>query len=870
MLKCLTEVIKASKGKLTKKEAQEILDQIEARFKAKMPKKGMSEARRIEGQIDPASMSTAERMQLAAEEAFKERLKGKENDVKRSELQVAIVAAGQARVAMNGHGVKGVQEYLLKDLAGQITGEKELLMAELYKGLEPFMFANRGKLSDEQQLKVLTHIMEPDLVKRLAGDLDKATPEERLAYQFRLVENRVINRKKAAGADINYLPGHFPQAWDPNSVRWFGLSLKDKLAYRPESLGGDILKLKRAKARAQENFVNHVLPLIDRTKYTDRETGAPLDDAQVKEVLRDVWATLASHGLAGNPEAAPGNTSLAKSLEVHREIHFKDPESFLAANNTFGSRDLFTAMVQGINRHATEIAMLEKLGPNSEAGFRSILQYGKSIEGERTTFGREGSTMAEKIFDEITGKVNMIGEDKFELISRVMQGARNMITSAKLGMLPLSQLVDLATFHAIAHSNGFGAGDEIKTIATFLNPRKKIDRDMAKFHGMLAQSVINDVALRYGDASKGAGWTSKAADATVTWSGAKFWTDSMKQGFQVLTGKHLADSKGKTWGKLDERFRAMLERNLIGEDEWNIIRQSETAEIGGYKVITPVLVSKTVTRDMVPMDGKWKTLDAATASEQLVRQTAAKVAAMMNEEADVAIVSPGHKERAIAKWGTKPGEFPGELMRSMLLFKTFSIAMLTKVLPRIYAEGSAANRASFAAQLLTGMMVTGALAVQLKEIAKGRNPRDMSDPKFWGAAFMQAGGLGIFGDFAFADANRFGGGPVSSFLGPVAGLGNDIMKLTTGNAQEIAKGQDTHFAAEAIQFTKNYAPAMNLWYTRLALDHLLFFHIQEAANPGYLRRMKHRTMKENNQTFWWNPEDSIPAGMPSMGAAVGE
>lgn len=861
-MKCLDEIIKASRGKLSKKEAKDILDEIERRFKAKMPREGMTLARRMEGQRDPASMTTTERMQLAAEEAFTERVKGKAADVKRQELQVSIAAMAQRRVALNGHGVKGVQEYLLKDLAGAITGEKELLMAELYKGLEPFMFMNQGKLSQEQQLAVLTKIMDPDLLQRVGMYPEKATPEETLAYQFRLIENQVFSRKNAAGADVKYMPGHFPQAWDPQSVRHFGLTAMEKLSFRQEWLGGNITQIKRMMSRAQENFVEHVLPLIDRTKYTDRETGALLDDAQTADVLRDVWATLASHGLAGNPDAAAGSTSLAKQLEVHREIHFKDPESFLAANNSFGSRDLFTSMVTNVQRHATELALLEKLGPNPDAGFRTALQYGKSIEADRTTFGREGSTMAEKIFDEITGRTNMIGEDKFDLISRVMQGARNLITSAKLGMLPMSQLVDLATFHAIAKSNGLGAMDEIKAITTFLNPRNKIDRDLAKFHGMLAQSVINDVALRYGDASKGAGWTSKAADATVTWSGAKFWTDAMKQGFQVMTGKHLADYQGKNFLDLDEPFRRMLERNLIGDKEWELIRQSETAEIGGFKVITPVLVSKVTTREGSQFLQKATNvnLEASRQAERFTREVAAKVAAMMNEEADVAVVTPGFKERAIAKWGTKPGEAPGEFMRSIFLFKTFSIAMLTKVLPRIYAEGSAANRASFAAQLLTGMMITGAMAVQLKELAKGRNPRDMTSASFWGASFMQAGGMGIFGDFLLADANRFGGGFVSTVGGPVAGMITDIQKLTVGNAEDALAGKDPHIAADTIQFAKNYTPLMNLWYTRLALDHLLFFHIQEAANPGYLRRMEKRTKKQNSQTFWWNPTDSVPGG----------
>ena len=31
----------------------------------------------------------------------------------------------------------------------------------------------------------------------------------------------------------------------------------------------------------------------------------------------------------------------------------------------------------------------------------------------------------------------------------------------------------------------------------------------------------------------------------------------------------------------------------------------------------------------------------------------------------------------------------------------------------------------------------------------------MTTPAFWGAAFLQGGGMGLYGDFLFADLNRY-------------------------------------------------------------------------------------------------------------------
>jgi hypothetical protein len=866
----------AAKGAITKKEAENIIREIEKRFNAQMPNKDINLPRRYDLKRDPSSMTTQERMVLAAEEAFTEVAQEKKNAVKRSQLQVKATAAAQQQVARYGNGTKGVQEFLLRDVAARARGIEELLMAELYQGLEPYMTASGHKMDDAQQLEIMRLIQDTELHKH--DPKPDASPAELLARAFRKIEDNVHQRKNGAGADIGYIPGHFPQAWDANAVRWFGLDIKQKLKFLP---GRDQSVIARMREKARANWVEHVLPMLDRSRYMDEETGAPLTEAELSDVMGNVWQTIASHGLSGmDPATAAGGTaSMAVQLAAHREIHFKDPESFLAANDAYGTRDLFTAMTGNIRRHANDIAQMEALGPNPESGFKTALAYGMQTQAEKTTFGREGSTLATHIWDEITGRSNMVAEDKFDLVARVMQGARNMIVSAKLGMLPFSQLVDVATFQAIAKSDGLGMGEAYRAIFTMFNPLNSADRAAARKGGMLASMVINDVAMRYGDAVRGVGWTSKAADATVTWSGAKYWTDSLKQSFQVLIGSHVAEGREIEHADLPDAFRGMLDRHGITPEHWDVIRRADPVPVGGFDIVTPWSVKRAVGPGMdaaASVPGSYG-VRLEKAGERTVLEAAERYAAMLAEESDVAVLTPGKKDTAYLKGGTKPGEFAGEFMRSIALFKSFSLAIYTKHLPRLTNAqyGSARSRAEVGAQMLVGMMLTGALAVQLKEIFKGRNPRDMTDAKFWGAAFMQAGGLGLFGDFFLGDANRFGGGPVTSILGPVAGMGNDILKLTTGNVQtaldgkQHKKGMVEDFAGDAIQFAKNYAPLMNLWYTRLALDHLVFYEVQESINPGYLQRMKQRAKRDQNQTFWWDPHDKLPESGPDLSTAFG-
>jgi hypothetical protein len=174
-------------------------------------------------------------------------------------------------------------------------------------------------------------------------------------------------------------------------------------------------------------------------------------------------------------------------------------------------------------------------------------------------------------------------------------------------------------------------------------------------------------------------------------------------------------------------------------------------------------------------------------------------------------------------------------------------------------------------------MVMGALAVQMKQLASGKDPRDMNPDsvegmKFWAAAAAQGGGLGIFGDFFFSDANRFGKGPVSTFMGPVASAGDDLMRLTAGNMQQLLTGEETNFTSEAVRMAGHYTPiASSLFYTKLAYQRLLIDQLtlmtDRKANARF-KRMESRLRKEYGQKYWWRPGKVTPKRAPDLSAIM--
>ncbi len=170
--------------------------------------------------------------------------------------------------------------------------------------------------------------------------------------------------------------------------------------------------------------------------------------------------------------------------------------------------------------------------------------------------------------------------------------------------------------------------------------------------------------------------------------------------------------------------------------------------------------------------------------------------------------------------------------------------------------------------------MVGALGEQLSQISKGRDPLNMEDPKFWAKSAMRGGGIGLFGDFLFADQNRYGGGIVNSLAGPV--LGSQVpaaLKLTLGNIQELAaEGEARNAGRELSRFVEANMPGRSLWYARLAMERLIFDELEAAIDPKAaksFRMIEQRARRDYGQRFFWRPGRPVPDRGPDLEAAVG-
>jgi hypothetical protein len=237
----------------------------------------------------------------------------------------------------------------------------------------------------------------------------------------------------------------------------------------------------------------------------------------------------------------------------------------------------------------------------------------------------------------------------------------------------------------------------------------------------------------------------------------------------------------------------------------------------------------------------------------------------------------------------KPGTPSGEILRSVAQFHSFPTAMVSRHLRRIWdtpqgLQGAplgygaeygnpTVNRLAVTAAFTVALALTASIGLQIKQIILGKDPLDMTDPKFWQKAAAMGGGLSYLGDFLTrdpVDQRTFGFERYMGLAGPLAGTAGGVVDLTFGNAYDLAKGRNPNAAAEALGFANRNMPLVNMWQTRAAWEHWFLFYAQENLNPGYLARMQRRAQREWGQDAWWAPGDAFPDRAPDFGAAVGQ
>lgn len=710
------------------------------------------------------------------------------------------------------------------------------------EGLKPFL--TKGDLDAD----IADALWRMGLAKPLDGLSKEAVAIAEVMQKYQETARIDANR---AGAFIRKLPGYVVrQSHDPYKIQRAGF----------------------------KQWRDEILPLLDERTF---EAGSDADDfllATYNALVSGVHLKVST----GQPNGFKGPRNLAKKVSAERVLHFKDGLAWNEYNKVYGTGSLREAFLGGMDRSGESTGMMRRLGTNPESNWNAALDelqldLKNDPEGLRK-FQQDRNGLLKTRFSEVDGTsrmaVNHVG-------ARVASNLRAWQSMAKLGGAVISAVTDLPVAASEMRYQGKGMLSSMGTLIGGMVKGKKPaeQREILSTLGVFFDSVRGEVVSKFSADDTLGGKMSRAQQLFFKLNGLTWWTDTMRSTAALMMSHHLAYNRALNWDQMNPDLRRTLELFDFDAGKWDLVRNTGAKLADGREYMTTQGIDDIADADLAGyLTSKGRTVNAAAIGE-LREELRGSLRSYITDRASYAVIEPDARTRAMMRRGTQPGTVAGELLRFVGQFKAFPVAILQKSFGReLYGRGyqpgayganpgreliqsmrSGNGEKLGIAQLMLWTTMFGYGAMATKDLLKGREPRPADDPKTWVAAMLQGGALGLYGDFLFGEANRFGGGLTQSLSGPTLGLidgGYDLFA-------RARDGDDT--AAAAVRYTIQNTPFANLFYTRAALDYLFLHSLQEALNPGSLRRMERRIEKENAQRFLISPSRNY---LDTTGAVV--
>lgn len=686
----------------------------------------------------------------------------------------------------------------------------------------------RGKVRKPAQLE--------DIVRARHGEQVESADAKAISDAIGDVFAELRTRFNALGGDIGYdAKFGLPHRWDAARVR----------------------------AVPFETFRDTVLPELDLGRMKDPKTGLAFTESGIDDALRAVYETIRTDGFDGLGEASVGGSrKLADRRSDARFLQFRDADGWLAVNREFGSADPYSAIVDHISGMASDIAMMERFGPNPDATVKWLgdqverrLRQNADPSANPLNMARTERESIDKLWAEVNGAngVPMLGGPKRAAVVRFLHGTRDIITGAKLGKAAISAFFgDMGNIKVVKDFNGLPATSELLGYLREFKPSSAADRALAAeleiglqdaAHGMIGLN-------RYFGKSQSPAATKLIADASLRVTGLNRVTRAGQAHFSKTFMWALGREAGNSFDALPPKMRAAMERYGINASDWDAMRGTELVQGGEFdsrKFMSPRKV-----REISPA-------------------AAEKLTDMVLSERAAAVIESSARARAMLNWGN-PGTLKGEAAKSLLQFKTFTASMMMAHGERMMIDAKLGPMAGamYAARLFITLTVFGAAIVQARQLTKGQDVRPMDTWEFWADAMVAGGGIGILGDVigTYKDQDMADLGNIVS--GPMVGLATDVGKLTIGNGIRAARGKETKVGRDLVELLRKNTPGSSTWYAGLAFQRLVTDNLRSLADPDYRDawRTMERRARQQGTDFWWAPGDAAPGRAPDFSNAV--
>lgn len=615
----------------------------------------------------------------------------------------------------------------------------------------------------------------------------------------------------------------------------------------------------------------------DIKPHLDMDRSFPdADAADVDGILTEIYHTIIT-GVSNDTTPLMrgqrvGPANLATRLGRNRILHFKDADASIAYRDMYGRGSTIQGVFGMLKHQAHTAGAMDTFGPNPKAMILSLaakLQKDLKAKSAALSPGKAREKLDKQMNDlnaadgdiaKLKSTIDAITQLSSRPVNITAANIGNSIRTvqgmAKLGGAVLTAMpTDTVTMGAAAMFRGQGFWNGIfRSLGEVANGSSR--KDIGFLMGEGFDGLIGHLGSAMNDGPPGV--MSKAVQNFYKWSGLSGWTDSARAASARVTAAHLGMNVGKAFDKLDARLRHVLTLNGITDAKWNAIRKAGYKEANGNHYLTPDgirglsddLIEPIVADQIAAIKSAAKGKDVATKIKQIIDRGRVDLELDFHryyaDEASYSVVETDAASRRVATAGYRPGTLAGEVMRYVMQFKGFPIAFSQRILGRaiLNAPTGRGGQAAHLGTLLAGLTAAGYMAMTMKDMARGVwPPRDPFSPGTWGAAALQGGALGIYGDFLFGARSRFGQGPIETLSGPTVGTAADLYNIW----QDVRQGDPN--AGRMLDVAINNTPFINMFYTRTAVDLLFMNSLREVSKPGYLKRQESNLRKDRGQRF---------------------
>jgi hypothetical protein len=683
---------------------------------------------------------------------------------------------------------------------------------------------------------VFVEVMDNPFLKDEDGAINRSISGNEKAYQMAKIVKKwndiILEDKNSLGANIKKLPGYiFRQSHQQD-------------------------KMLKAGGSAVTDEASHKIAWISKIKLKlNHEMTFKGEDPD--KVLSDIWVNLidGKHMQSVTGSLDYGSANIPRRQSANRVLHFKSGKDFYDYDQEFGIGDLGKSLEFGFTKTAQDVGLVKQLGTNPKKNLETLIRLlqnhyrGKGVGSKNISF--------EKIkndYEQIDGTSN-IPDDA--TIAKIGAGIRTFQTIGKLDQVTITSLTDIVYMMAEANYQGMNifetfssslrelkrlsSPEELKEILEPLNLGLEHFAGQFSEHFTTKEGMIGNFSNVQSGFFKLIGFTSLMR--------------RQKSSFALMMQNHYGNLTEKSWDLLPDKTKNVLGQYNIDGAKWDIMRKTRLVDAEGRKFLTlknlddipNEMVSNYITKfkpDIKKITDK-KILEVKKEIQSSWRM-------FLYDRIHFAILEPTAREKAFISRGFRKGDVLGELWHMATQFKSFPITVVMKALAREikgYQPGMKYNAAipSLAMMTILGTTV-GYMVLSIKDMLKGREPRDPKDLKTIAAAFTQFGGGGIVWDLFNAQISRSSGGALTTLAGPAYSDLEGIFRLFG----DIASGDTSKAGVKALKLIEANTP-IDAWFIKPAYDFLIGYQLKELLDPGYFQRLEGYYLKNTGQEFYLKP-----------------